>query len=340
MLQQRGTGVGLVIAVVSAVTFGAAGTLGASLLDQGWSPGAAVGVRVLLGAVLLTPFALWSLRGRFRLLRAGWRSVVALGLLGVAGAQLAFFSAVQTLSVGVALLLEYSAVVLVVLWLWVRQGRRPHAMTVVGAAVAVGGLVLVLDVLSGARVDGIGVLWGLAAAVGLAGYFLVSARTEDAVPPLALAWGALVVGGTVLSAAGAVRVLPVEVSTADVTLLDAQVSWLVPVVGLGLVSAAVAYATGVLAARLLGATLASFVGLSEVLFAVLIAWVALGQDLSPVQLVGGGLVLTGIALVQADEARRARRDRRRARAEAAATAAAGAPTPVSDDGRSVPLPVG
>ena len=235
MLEQRSAGRGLVIAVVSALAFGTAGTFGASLLDQGWSPGAAVGVRVLIGAALLTVPAALVLRGRLRLLRAGWRSVVALGLLGVAGAQLAFFSAVQTLSVGVALLLEYSAVVLVVLWVWARHGRRPHALTVLGSAVAVGGLVLVLDVLGDAEVDGVGVLWGLAAAVGLAGYFLVSARTEDALPPLVLAWGGLVVGGAVLAAAGAVGLLAFETTTDDVTLVDAQVSWLVPVLGLGVV---------------------------------------------------------------------------------------------------------
>ena len=65
-----------------------------------------------------------------------------------------------------------------------------------------------------------------------------------------------------------------------------------------------------LAARLLGATVASFVGLTEVLFAVLIAWVVLGQDLSAPQLAGGGLVVVGIALVQGDDVRRQRRARR------------------------------
>lgn len=302
-LTSRSRGLGL--ALLSAAAFGTSGSFGASLLDDGWSPGAAVAVRVLLGALLLTVPAALSLRGHPGALRTGWRAIVTLGMLGVAAAQLAFFSAVQTLSVGVALLLEYSGVLLVVGWLWLRQGQRPHARTVLGGVVALVGLVLVLQVLTGATVDAVGVLWGLGAAVGLAGYFVVSGSDDDAVPPLALAWGGLVVGGVVLLLASAVGVLPFRASTADVTLVDRQVSWLVPVAGLALVAAAVAYGSGVLAARALGATVASFFGLTEVLFAVLFAFLLLDQQLAPVQLLGGLLVVAGIVVVQADGARRA-----------------------------------
>jgi drug/metabolite transporter (DMT)-like permease len=77
----------------------------------------------------------------------------------------------------------------------------------------------------------------------------------------------------------------------------------VPVLGLALVAAAFAYVAGIFGARLLGAKVASFVGLTEVLFAVLFAWLLLGQSLSPVQLLGALAVLAGIALVRVDELR-------------------------------------
>lgn len=72
------------------------------------------------------------------------------------------------------------------------------------------------------------------------------------------------------------------------------------VAGLGLVAGAIAYRAGVHAARRLGATAASFVGLTEVLFAVGFAFLLLGQHMTRVQLVGGALVITGIVLVQTD----------------------------------------
>jgi len=67
------------------------------------------------------------------------------------------------------------------------------------------------------------------------------------------------------------------------------------------VAAAIAYVTGVAAVRLLGSRVASFVGLTEVLFAVLFAWLLLSQTPTAVQAVGGLLVLAGVALVRADD---------------------------------------
>ncbi|CAA9236904.1 MAG: FIG00761799: membrane protein [uncultured Acidimicrobiales bacterium] len=292
---------GLALAVVSAATFGSSGAFATSLLDVGWSPGAAVTVRVLVAAAVLTVPALLQLRGRRQQLRAGWPTLAVYGVAAVAGAQLCYFMAIEHLSVAVALLLEYSGALLVVGWLWLRGGQRPRRLTVAGALLAVLGLVLVLDLLGDVELSLVGVLWGLGAAVGLAAYFVVSAATEDGLPPLVVACGGLGVGGTVLLAAGATGLLSFEATRADVTLLDAQVSWLVPVLGLSLVAAVVAYVTGIVAARVLGAKVASFVGLTEVLFAVGFAWLLLGEVLSPVQLVGGALVIAGIALVRLDE---------------------------------------
>lgn len=299
---ERG-GVGLVFALLSAATFGTSGVFATSLLDEGWTAGSAVTVRVVVAALVLTLPALLLLRGRSGALRRGSRSVVVYGLVAVAGCQLAFFQSVDHLSVGVALLLEYSGALLVVLWLWVRHAHRPRRLTVGGAALAVAGLVLVLDLTGDQRVDPVGVAWGLLAAVGLAVFFVLSAQSEDALPPLVVAWGGLAVGGLALLLAGAAGVLPVAAPRTDVVLLDTRVSWLVPVLGLSVMAAAFAYVAGILAARHLGAKVASFVGLSEVLFAVVFAWLALNQSLSPVQLVGAALVVAGIALVRLDELR-------------------------------------
>ena len=292
---------GLLLAVVSAAAFGTSGVFASGLLDAGWSAGAAVVARMGLAAVALTVPALLALRGRWQLLRSNAGAVLAFGALAVALPQLAYFSAVARLSVGVALLLEYSAVLLVVLWTWGRLGQRPSAVTGVGVVVALGGLVLVLDVLSGARLDPLGIVWGLVAALGLAAYFILSARTEDALPPLVSAWAGLTVGALVLGVAALVGVVPWRTATTDVELAGHSTSWLVPVLGLSLVAGAFAYAAGIASVRLLGSRLSSFVGLSEVLFAVAAAWLVLGQRSGPVQLVGGVVVLAGIVLVRLGE---------------------------------------
>jgi drug/metabolite transporter (DMT)-like permease len=297
----RANAVGLGFAVFSAATFGTSGTFASGLLASGWTPGAAVTARVGAAALMLTVPALVVLRGRWVLLRAGLGAISAYGLVAIAGCQLFYFNAVDRLSVSVALLLEYCGTLLVVLWLWMRHKQRPSALTSVGGVIAIVGLACVLDLTSGAHVDGVGVLWGLAAACGLATYFLLSARADDPLPPIVTVWGGMCVGTVALVALGLVGVVPMRASTADADFAGTRVAWWLPVLGLSFVAAAVAYTAGIAAAQRLGARVASFVGLAEVLFAVLCAWFVLGQQPGLLQGVGGLLVVAGIALVRGGE---------------------------------------
>src|SRR3954449_10394183 len=170
-------GAGVVLAVVSAASFGLAGPLARGLLDVGWSPGAVVLARITIAALVVAPLAARALRGRWRALRANAGLVVLYGAVPIAGAQFAYFSAVARMDVGPALLIEYTAPAAVVAWLWLRRGERPRPLTVAGAAVAAVGLVLVLGIRSGAGLALGGVLWAFAAMFGAATYFVLSART-------------------------------------------------------------------------------------------------------------------------------------------------------------------
>jgi drug/metabolite transporter (DMT)-like permease len=298
--QQRA---GLGLALLSAAAFGTSGAFATALIGSGWSPAAAVTARLLVAATVLTIPALLMLRGQFGALAREGRSIVGYGVMAIAGAQLCYFNAVARLSVGVALLLEYLGILLVVGWLWLRHGRRPRRLTVAGGVAAILGLALVLDVTGNHRLDPIGVLWGLGAAVGLAVYFVVSSQADTELRPIVMAWAGMAVGSLCLLAVGVLGVLPIHANTRDVQFLHHRTSWLVPVLGISLVAAVFAYAAGITAARALGAKLASFLGLSEVLFAVLFAWLLLGQLPGPWQIVGGAFIVGGVALVQWDELR-------------------------------------
>lgn len=301
-MSTRTTGAGILVALISAATFATSGPFAKALLDTDWTPGSVVFLRVAGAALLLFVPAVRALDGRWHLLRAGWPQVVAFGLAAVAVPQLAFFYAVQHLSVGVALLLEYLGLVLVVAWQCLIARRLPRRPTVLGIVLAVVGLVLVLDAFGGVRVDGIGVLWGLVAAVGLASYFLLSAHAaEQPLPPLVLAGGGLVVGTVAFAALGVTGMLPMAFGSAPVELAGLSVPWWAAVLELSVLAAATPYVTGIVATRVLGAKLASFVGLSEVVFAVLFAWVLLGELPRPVQLLGGLFILAGVIAVRAEE---------------------------------------
>ncbi|PGH41277.1 Threonine/homoserine efflux transporter RhtA [Micromonospora sediminicola] len=294
---------GLGLALLSALAFATSGTFARPLLAGEWSAAAVVIARVGVAALVLGVPALLALRGRWPVLRRNGVAVVLFGLLGVALAQACFYNAVQYLPVGVALMLEYLGIVMVVGWMWLVHGQRPRLLTVAGSLAALCGLALVLDLTGAGGIDPVGVLWGLGAGVGLAGYYVIAGRVDAELPSVVMASGGMAVGALVLLLLGAVGALPLAAGTGDVSFAGHRMSWLVPIVGLSLIAAVVAYLAGVAGARLLGARLSSFIGLTEVMFAVLIAWLVLNELPSGIQLVGGVFIVGGVALVRMDELR-------------------------------------
>ena len=303
-----GARLGLPLAVAAAFSFGMSGAWARGLIDAGWSPGAAVTVRVWVAALVLLIPAVLSLRGRWGALRKNAGMVAAYGLLAVAATQLCYFQAVAVMDVGIALLIEYTAPIAVILWLWLRRGERPSRRSVIGAVIAFVGLVLMLDIVTGTEVNVPGILWALAAMIGAASYFLLSARADTGLPPIALAGGGLLLGAVGLTVAGAVGILPLAWTTDDITYRFGTVPWFVPVLAIGLIATALAYLLGIASTRMLGSRLASFVALSEVVAALLFGWLLLGQLPDLLQALGGALVLVGVVIVKLGEPAPARAD--------------------------------
>lgn len=292
---------GLLFAVSSALAFGSSGPFAKALMESGWSPTAAVTARLAGGALMMAAFASVVRPGWIREVFGHAKTVVGYGLIPIAGAQLCYYNAVAHLSVGVALLLEYTAPILVVGWVWATTRHRPSAMTFAGVAVAIAGIVLVLDVFSGAQINLTGVTWGLAAAVCAACYFMMSNKAStdgDGLSPISLAAGGLIIGTAAVALLGVTGVMPLTFTTNPVTIAGHTTAWLVPVIALGLIPTALAYTLGIVGIARLKPRFASLVGLSEVLFAVLIAWIMLGEAMSVSQAIGGAVVLVGLAVAR------------------------------------------
>ncbi|NYF16215.1 drug/metabolite transporter (DMT)-like permease [Microbacterium sp. AK009] len=292
---------GLVMALASALAFSSSGPFMKPLLEAGWSLGAALLVRMGVAALVLSPALVVAVRRQRGFVRRHWRLVVAFGLMPVLGCQLLFFSAMQRMPVAVALLIQYLAPVLLVVAVWIRSRRRPSFLVLSGSVVAVVGLVLVVDV-SGAAFDPIGVLFALGAAVCVCAYFVIAERAGDDLPPLALAAAGLLFGSLVMAALCVTRVLPFQAVAVTVTLAGADVMWWVPVLWVAAVATTVGYGLGVMAVPRIGSRVGSFVGLSEVLFALAFAWLFLSEVPAAVQFVGGALILVGVILVRLDAA--------------------------------------
>jgi drug/metabolite transporter (DMT)-like permease len=291
----------LLLAVGSAFAFGSSGPFAKSLMEAGWSPTAAVTARLAGGALLMAVFATIVKPDWFREALQHGKTVVAYGVIPIAGAQLCYFNAVAHLSVGVALLLEYTAPILVVGWLWATTRRRPSSLTLTGVALAIAGIMLVLNVFSGAHINLIGVGWALAAAVCAACYFLMSSSVTtdgDGLNSITLATAGLIVGAAAVATLGVSGLMPLTFATNDAVVAGFTTSWLVPVIALTLLPTAIAYTLGIMAIARLQPRFASLVGLSEVMFAVLAAWVLLGEAVTMTQAIGGVVVLVGLTLAR------------------------------------------
>jgi drug/metabolite transporter (DMT)-like permease len=271
-MKSTSTTSGLVIALIAAATFGMSGAFIKPLLEAGWSPAAAVTARALIGGIVLAPFAVAQLRGSWAALwRSRWR-VLAMALIGVAGTQLVYFAALQRIPVGTAILIEYMAPLLLVGFVWATSRRIPKAVVLIGSVVALVGLVLV-----------------------------VSPSARGSFDILGLASSGLIIGGGVLAFLGLIGVLPFSATFGTTRLFGASVPWWLPLAIVGILATAVAYAASITASEILGSRLASFMGLLEVVAATFYAWILLGEKLSIAQLIGGVLILGGIAFVRSEK---------------------------------------
>ncbi|QIQ05866.1 EamA family transporter [Streptomyces liangshanensis] len=303
--QGQGRSVGLGLALVSAFAFGGSGVAAKPLIEAGLEPLQVVWLRVAGAALLMLPVA-WRHRD---LVRRRPALLAGFGLLAVAGVQAFYFAALSRVPVGVALLVEYLAPALVLLWVRFVQRRPVTRAAAAGVVLAVGGLACVVEVWAGLSFDPVGILFALAAACCQVGYFVLSDQgsgTEDAAhaaDPLGVIAYGLLVGTVVLTVVG--RPWEMDWSllggTADLGGSDVPAALLLGWVVV--VATVLAYATGVVSVRKLSPQVAGVVACLEAVIATVLAWVLLGEHLSAPQIAGGAVVLVGAFIAQSSTPR-------------------------------------
>ncbi|MER6530257.1 EamA family transporter [Streptomyces sp. NPDC001508] len=294
----HGKGVGLGLALGSALAFGGSGVAAKPLIEAGLDPLHVVWLRVTGAALVMLPLAV-----RHRaLLRRRPGLLAGFGLLAVAGVQACYFAALSRIPVGVALLVEYLAPALVLGWVRFVQRRPVTRAAALGVVLAAGGLACVVEVWSGLSFDALGLLLALGAACCQVGYFVLSDQGsdagEEAPDPLGVIAYGLLVGAAVLTALARPWTMDWSVLSGtarmhgDAVPAVALLAWIV------LVATVAAYITGVLSVRRLSPPVAGVVACLEAVIATVLAWVLLGEHLSPPQLAGGVIVLAGAFIAQ------------------------------------------
>jgi len=277
--------VGYVFALLAALLFGANGSVTKVVLDSGLSPAQVtqfrtVGTCIIAGIVLLLID-----RSAFRIpLR-----------------QVTYAYAIQLMPVGIALLLEYLAVLIVALVAFFFFKERVKARLWVAIGCVVVGLTIVAQIWA-SNLNPFGVLMALAAAATLSVYFIVGERQVTATSPLAVAfwtsgfaalfWAFFSGWWNIDPAIFSKQVSLTGNLSGVIAPLWVVMTWMI------VMGSFLPFLLSFSALGRLKATAAGIIASSEVIFAFVVAWLWLGEALTPFQLVGAAIVLVGIILAQ------------------------------------------
>ncbi len=301
--QRRRPRLGYVMAASAAVLWGFNGGISKTILSTGLSPERLAQVRSLGAAVALVAILAVIAPARLRLTRRELPFIVTFGIAGLAFVQWFYFLAIHRLAIGVALLIEYLAPLLVALWARFIYKETVRRRIWVALGLALAGLTLIVNVFGGGTsLSTAGVLFALAGSFAYATYVLLAEHVVGNRDSISLlAWGFLfaTVFWAVLDPWWS---FPGHLLTESTSLGGNLQAWHLPVwvlAALMIVVGTVApFFLLISALRHLPATRVGIVAMLEPVVGALVGWAWLSESLGGVQLVGAGVVLAAIGLAQ------------------------------------------
>lgn len=294
---------GYALYLLAAVLFAVNGTVAKTLLLGGIEASYLSQLRATLAFVVLFAFVAIRRPSALRLHRAEIPLLLVYGVLGIAATQFLYFAAIARLPIGITLLIEFTAPLWVAVWFAVAWKHPTKPIVWVALVVAIIGLAIVGQVWEGLTLDPIGIAFAIGAMVALVVYYLsadVAMQRPDRRDPVSLTmWG---MGAAALAWAivQPVWTFPVEVLTTSIPFGGSGPELPAPVLAAWMVvmGTVMPFSLVVLSMQHLRASQASAVGMTEPIFAIAIAWIVLGETLSPVQLVGAVIVLGAVLVAE------------------------------------------
>jgi drug/metabolite transporter (DMT)-like permease len=304
MLKERRSEILLTLAALMFASNGIASKL---LLNDYISAWRLAQVRSISTFIILAAYITWRAPKTLRITKREVPRLAALGIIGIAAVNGAYFLAISRMHVSIALLIEFTAPVWIVLYL--RFVRKKHVPNEMWAALflALLGLAFVAQVWQGLTLDGIGVLAALGAAFALAFFFLAgegitSQRDVQSVTMWGFGFAAL--GWSLLMP---IWSFPFDVFTVSIPLEGALDGYSAPgwvlILYVVLIGTVVPYLLTLNGLRNLSASTTSAFGMLEPIFAGAVAWFWFNESWTVIQLIGGVIVIAGIYM--ADRARSA-----------------------------------
>ena len=296
----RTQAIGAVMYLIAAFLFALNGSVAKAQIEAGLSAAQVTEIRTLGCAVLLLVFLAITKPSSLKVRKAEVPFLLLFGVLAYALTPFLFFLSVSLLPVAIAALLAFLAPVLVALWLRFVKHEAVGRGIWVALALVVGGLLLVSQVWSGMTLSPLGVFYGLLTAAALAAYLLLGeegARRRDV---MSLAFWGFAIATVFWSILAPWWNFPWDLMTATTSMLDGAITG-IPVwslVLLMIVVSVVPFVLVLMSLQRIGAQRGGILGTTEPVWAALIAFVLLGEIITPVQGVGGIIVLAGVIVAE------------------------------------------
>lgn len=305
----RAQAIGAVMYLIAAFLFALNGSVAKAQIEAGLTAAQVTEIRTLGCAVVLLVFLAITKPSSLRVRRAEVPFLLLFGVLAYALTPFLFFLSVSLLPVAIAALLAFLAPVLVALWLRFVKHEPVGRGIWVALALVVGGLLLVSQVWSGMTLNPLGVFYGLLTAAALAAYLLLGeegARRRDV---MSLAFWGFAIATVFWSILAPWWNFPWDLMTTTTSMLDGAITG-IPVwslVLLMIVVSVVPFVLVLMSLQRIGAQRGGILGTTEPVWAALIAFVLLGEIITPVQGLGGIIVLAGVIVAEL-ASQRAHRD--------------------------------
>lgn len=292
---------GYFYALLASVLFGANASVTKVLVQSGLTPAQLTLFRVAAVAIISGAVLLFSEPAAFRVRPKQLAVFAVLGIAGVAILQYSYAVALELLPVGITLLFEYLAVLMVALFAFLvfKELVRARLWLAIGCVLA--GLAIVAQIWT-SLLNPFGVLMACTAAVALTIYFLVGERAVGSTSAMAVTfWSMSFATVFWMIFSGWWNIDPgvfTRVHSLGGNLAAISLPFWVPLAWTMMLGSFAPFLLSLLALTRLSATSAGIIATSEVIFAFLFAWLWLGEGLDVVQMLGAAVVLVGIMLAQ------------------------------------------
>ncbi len=286
--------------LLAATLFSVNGSVSKAVLSGTLTSVQLVSLRCLGASALFVAVALARRPASLRIGRREFAFVATYGVIGVAMVQWLYFVSITRMPVSVTLLIEFTAPLLIALWVRFVRREPVRRRIWVSLVLTLTGLALVAQVWSGLTLDALGLTTSIGAAVALACHYLLGERGVSRRDPWSLAAWSFGVAGLFWAIVSPPWTIPFGRLAEPLPLghTGAAAPGWVYVTYVVLLGTATPFGLVLLGLRSIGATRVGLIGTAEPPLAGLVAWPALGETLSAVQVVGGAVVLAGIVLAE------------------------------------------